>query len=384
MHRLLSVLLLTTLVVACGGQQQQPVDLQATIRAAVAATQAAQSEARAPETERRPTAPPTPARQTVSTPIPTEPPLPPPTERPVSPNAPQGFLAVSPDSVQFLQWTETGAGQITGRFQTVQLSDEEAFLVEPQSGQLGGTVTEGNVSLSFGGTDAYQGTLDGDTLTLVVPDPSGELATIEYRRAGVADYNRAARAFRASVDEQAISAYATEAAIQATTEAYAAEATRVAGNQAAWEAALDEADAAIQQIVVTDPESWFTAADDGDLGFAIQSMRDSVRYLRADVAARDCDSFRADLDTLQQELDDLAALREDLAVSASDVRQAVRNLQDAREAIGREASNRVIRETQDVVSEADRSLKLLDEKTRRAQQIAGDFEREANGLRCGQ
>ncbi len=373
--------LIPLLLVACGSQRQQSVDIQKTVAAAVRATQAAQQAEQSQPQDIAASAP-SAARTPTPAPEPTYAPIPTPTERPVSENAPKGFLAVDEDSVQFLQWTDTGGGQITGRFQTVRLSDEEAYLVEPQSGRIGGTISGSDVSISFGGGDAYQGTLEGDTLTLVVPDPLGELATIEYRRATVGEYNLAARSFRESINEEAASAYATQAAVQATQAVFDAQATQTTARMNEWEAALEDANAALEEIVVTSRKSWFTEADDGELGIAVFAIRESLRYLKEDLRYDDCASFESTYDQMQQELSDLSALREELSASVADVRQAVRYLKEARDAMGQDASNAVIGETRDVMAEADRRIKLLNEKSTRAQEMADAIAHEADRLKC--
>lgn len=163
-----------------------------------------------------------------NTPSPTSTPLSPrvptPTEIPISGNAPEGFLAIQPDYIQFLQWTEDQSGGLSGQYQAITTKAESPFEIEPRRGRLSGTRNGSDISLTFEGRNTFTGTLDDGTLTLVAPSSTGELETIEYVRSSIKEYNRAARTFRQSVEDQAAQQAAAEedqAAQQAAAEAEA-------------------------------------------------------------------------------------------------------------------------------------------------------------------
>jgi len=128
-----------------------------------------------------------------------------------SSDAPGGYLDSEPSYVLFVQWTEKG-GQMSGQLQEVYVNQNSPFTVQTNNEAFTGTHDSSNVSIStsiFGYTKTFTGSLNGDTLTLVVPNSNGTLATLTLHSASVGDYNQAATSFEQNINQQAAQATAT-------------------------------------------------------------------------------------------------------------------------------------------------------------------------------
>lgn len=132
---------------------------------------------------------------------------------------PRGYLASNKNEVIFIQFTEQG-GQLSGQVQFFGAEGRGWKKTEANNASFTGLRDGSNVSLRFAGffTDrTINGTLSGDTLSLVLPQPDGRLATVEFRRASVGEYNAEVEKLKgqvAKVNEGARQAQAEAARIE--------------------------------------------------------------------------------------------------------------------------------------------------------------------------
>lgn len=175
----------------------------------------------------------------------------------VDSNAPRGYMDAEQSSILFLQWTEK-SGQMSGQLQDVYISSSNALQTQHDNEAFTGTHDGSNVSIStsiFGFTKTYTGSLNGDTLTLVVPSQSGTLNTLTLHSASVDDYNKAATTLIQNTSQQALQVTATTQAqniqaqyAQATASAQSATATAQANQQQSVSSANNALSSAIQQM----------------------------------------------------------------------------------------------------------------------------------------
>lgn len=151
---------------------------------------------------------------------------------------PDGYLLDSETTVAFIQFTEDQNGHLTGSLQSVYATGDNT--VQNESAAFTGVRNGSQISLTFsalGFSATVTGTLNGDTLTLRMPDQNGYVATEVFRAASTADYNAAANKLR-----QRISGFAaaTEAA-QATVTQQQAVAQATSSTQNALDQAVIDA-----------------------------------------------------------------------------------------------------------------------------------------------
>jgi chromosome segregation ATPase len=105
---------------------------------------------------------------------------------------PQGYLAADKNGAIFLQFTEQ-RGQLSGQLQAFGVEGRGAKRTDSKNAAFTGSRDDSdNVSLRFAVffTDrTVTGTLSGDKLSLVLPQSNGTLATVEFRKASVSEYN---------------------------------------------------------------------------------------------------------------------------------------------------------------------------------------------------
>jgi hypothetical protein len=83
----------------------------------------------------------------------------------------RGYLAVTPDGVMFVQWTETD-GRLLGYFQGVGVTADRPLEPQSKNGAIMGVRNGASVTLSAswsGSSATWTGTLDGDNLTIAWP-----------------------------------------------------------------------------------------------------------------------------------------------------------------------------------------------------------------------
>ncbi len=105
-----------------------------------------------------------------------------------------GWLSSSGDEVDFFQWTQNGLS-LEGNLTYVQLrgqapQETSRSQVVPVNGAIQGA----QVTLSVNGGTQMFGTLNGDTLTLNIPQSGGTLAPESFNQASTAQYNQAVSA----------------------------------------------------------------------------------------------------------------------------------------------------------------------------------------------
>lgn len=374
---------------------------------------------------------------TVATPLP-------PTTIPVSRNAPQGFLSARPDGVEFLQWIESADGAFTGRFQAVRRNSEGYIAAVPVSGQLHGQRNGDDVSIRIQGEDgtslsigtgsetSYTGTLGGDVLTLVVPSGTGELATVEYRRTTIAEYNQEARAFREGLEAEARNSDATAAAIEATEIAYqsaataeaesirateiaemeSVQATQIAYEQAqeaeetarqataesaeatasaeaeyetdmaSWEQARDALESSLEGLTVPARKVWFTPKDTGQIAAIVATTREMMPGIRELARSGQCSEVDYQISEIDYQMSELDYARSELDITIGEVETAEAELETARDVLGERVTKQVRGDTKKLLARSRDRISLANEHYETAHGILESLHGEASGLEC--
>jgi DNA repair exonuclease SbcCD ATPase subunit len=284
---------------------------------------------------------------------------------------PEGYLSIGQDYVQFLQWTEDQYGQITGHSQSVRRKNAQTLKVEAVSRDLRGTHNGDDMNLTLGSGNSVLGTLKDDLLTLVVPSSTGELQTIEYRRATIEEYNEAARSFRQQVEQE----QQQQQAIQEQEAAH----NRLLDE---WQAAADHAQGFLDAVSINPVEEWFTERDGGRLASLVRNMQEALSSAKNSQARNDCIGLSSRLVDFNSRLVDLEGLREELDGYVVGFINAVAEMRVKREALGNEAPRYIIESTENIPDLGQPKLDRVKAKADRAEEIARDIEREANSLTC--
>jgi len=137
-----------------------------------------------------------------------------------------------------MQWTDNN-GQLTGQIQVLSIDKSSQFMITSTNLAFTGLRSGSSVSLTIaqglGIPTTWTGTVEGDTLSLVIPDANGFLRTTEFRAGAVGDYNTAAAAFRGALQQRAQQAQVAAAAAnqQTISTACRGQAVGVVGHDAA-------------------------------------------------------------------------------------------------------------------------------------------------------
>jgi len=130
---------------------------------------------------------------------------------------PDGYLSTDPTTVAFVQFNEDANNHLTGSWQVVEVNSDQKITSEDTG--FTGSIDGPHVTLTFsalGFSTNITGTLNGDTLSLQVPDSNtGYIATAVFHAASIQQYNAAVALLR-----QHVAATITQAALdQAVTNA---------------------------------------------------------------------------------------------------------------------------------------------------------------------
>lgn len=143
---------------------------------------------------------------------------------------PQGYLWTTSTEVDFIQWTEDSNHHLNGTLQSVSATPNNT--VKSTTEAFTGVHDGSNISITFsalGFSSTLTGTLNGNTLTLSVPDQNGYLATDDFQAASVQDYNNAVNALRQRIQTQAAATQSAQATVN--TQQAIAQATQSAQSQ---------------------------------------------------------------------------------------------------------------------------------------------------------
>lgn len=104
---------------------------------------------------------------------------------------PRGYLASGQNGVIFIQFTEQG-GRLSGQMQFFGVKGRGWKVTDSDNASFTGIREGESVSLRFARLfteHTINGTLSGDSLSLVMPQADGRLVPVEFRRATVGEYN---------------------------------------------------------------------------------------------------------------------------------------------------------------------------------------------------
>lgn len=206
----------------------------------------------------------------------------------VDSNAPRGYMDSESSYVLFIQWTEK-SGQMSGQLQDVYISSNNSLQTQHTNEAFTGTHDGSNVSIStsiFGFTKTYTGSLNGDTLTLVVPSQSGTLNTLTLHPASVDDYNKAATALIQNVNQQALQATATTQ----TQETNAQNAQATATVQGTLHQVVSDANDVLRQDFKHLDDDRVTLQQDQDLSSSTNTYQNDIGTMQKDLGIEQSDA----------------------------------------------------------------------------------------------
>lgn len=192
---------------------------------------------------------------------------------------PDGYLYTSNTSVAFVQFTTDKNGHMSGTFQEVSATSSET--ISTQESAFTGVLDGSQVSLTFsalGFSATVTGTLNGNTLTLHIPDANGYMATEVFQGAQVADYNDAVAQLR---QRTAAHALATQAA-EATVSAEQAKAQATASAQSSLDQAVSGANSAVASDLNTLNSDAYNLSHEIDFSAALGEYASTWQQMQAD------------------------------------------------------------------------------------------------------
>ncbi len=301
-------------------------------------------------------------------------------------------LAEEAGLVEFLQWTEDQGGNISGNFQRVS-AGHDAMETRTQSGMMTGIRNDESISITYH-WDAltqttFTGRITGDTLILTMPGEANTLQAIEYRRADIGNYNKAALSLSRTIADQAATTTAEYAKAQATASAIQAATATARAEQAArdrairgWEAAREYATAMLNEFHVVPREDWFTERDDGETAVVVRELQAQLDAIKDNVAQGDCYNFDYDIDNLHYYAKNLTWVRGNLDHSIRNLTDAVGQMHARRDSLGSEVPQYIIDETDRLTQLGKQRIDLVNEKYDQAQEIVQSITNEADALTC--
>jgi predicted nucleic acid-binding Zn-ribbon protein len=308
---------------------------------------------------------------------------------------PQGYLASDKNGVIFIQFAEQG-GQLSGQMQFFGAEGRGWKKTEANNASFTGLRDGSNVSLRFAGffTDrTINGTLSGDTLSLVLPQPDGRLATVGFRRASVGEYNAEVQKIRGQV------AKTNEATRRAQAEESRLEQLRQSAAQAddnirrAYESLNEELNGLGDALQFDRPLAGFDQH--------WREMQEHEQEFKVKAAVRPLDSYKLSavdyaLQKLEYDQQHIEHDRQNLGYAItkanekiSDLRDGVAALQKAWEELQAARSSEAGAYMRSEVDEEDiagiktrdeAEIKKLEETTGKADARARGIERKANNL----
>jgi hypothetical protein len=101
-----------------------------------------------------------------------------------------GFLATASNGALFIQWTRIG-NTVKGTLSEAYTSLADPTQAQSESHSFTGVISGSSITLTLDSGTNWNGTLDGSSVTLSYANSDGSLATFDFRRGSVADYNAA-------------------------------------------------------------------------------------------------------------------------------------------------------------------------------------------------
>lgn len=239
-----------------------------------------------------------------------------------------GYVASGRDWVIFLQFTEK-EGRISGQVQAVGVEGGAFKRTEVRNPSFTGMRDGPNVSLNFAGfltERTITGTISGDTLSLVMPQPNGLLATVEFKSATVAEYNAEAEKLKRRVAEANESTRKTQAAAARADEARRKAADVAADLGRAFESLNDR----IADLDVTQRfEESLGRFDDH-----WREMREHEKEFREKASARPLDTYKLNdakyaLDRLGFDRQRVGFDRQNLNYAVADTNERIKKAREA-------------------------------------------------------
>jgi hypothetical protein len=243
---------------------------------------------------------------------------------------PQGYLASGKNGVMFIQFTEQD-GRLSGQLQAVGIEGRAVQQqTEARNASFTGIHDGSSLSLRFAGfftERTVTGTLTGDTLSLVLPQSNGTLATVVFKRGTVGEYNAEVERLKRQVGEINAATQRAQAA-EAHTEQVRQQAAEVDSNiQSAYNALNDRIGSLGDALKFQGPLDGF--------GTHWREMQEHEREFQAKAAVRPLNSYQ--LDEVGYALQRLGYDQQNIGYDRQNLDYAIKNAQeriaDIREAV---------------------------------------------------
>jgi len=118
---------------------------------------------------------------------------------------PGGWVGTFSNGVEFIQWTEE-TGYLVGQAELVYTTSAQPLQPVSTNLAFSGIRNGSNISLTASSGVTWTGTVAGDSLTLVIPNQDGTLATDSFYAGTADDYNTALASFQSSLASQTAAA----------------------------------------------------------------------------------------------------------------------------------------------------------------------------------
>lgn len=240
-----------------------------------------------------------------------------------------GYVASGKDWVIFLRFTEKD-GRISGQVQSVGVEGGTFKRTEIRNPSFTGMRDGSSISLNFAGfltERMITGTISGDTLSLLMPQPNGLLATVEFKSATVDEYNAEVEKLKRRVAEANESARKAQATAARADEARQKAADATANLRRALESLND-------RIADLDVAAKFDEAV-GRFDDHLHEMREHEKEFKEKASARPLDTYKFNdakyaLDLLGFDRQNVGFDRQNLNYAVAD---AIERIKKTREAV---------------------------------------------------
>lgn len=133
------------------------------------------------------------------------------------------FVGTDATSVVFITWTNDGRGQLTGTAQYANVNSgyAQGTASQPLTAEnvpFTGTATNGSISLHFELGSTWVGVINGQSLTVQLPQTDGTLRPYVLHVGTTADYNTAVQALTSEIEAQRATAVSQQQAAQTAQE----------------------------------------------------------------------------------------------------------------------------------------------------------------------
>jgi hypothetical protein len=243
---------------------------------------------------------------------------------------PASYLDQAPNGTVFVQWTRDGSN-VNGSLSEAYIDASNPLELQSENASFHGIVNGSSITLTFdqgfGTSTNWNGTLDGDKLTLSYTGSDGTVKTLDFQPGTIDDYNQAVAASRQRVAAAKGRKARADAAAAASAQQQAAAQTLDSDGSSVADAISYLHDSTAQ------PSTLSGAADDvrsmrGDVGTAASDLQTTRHGDQFEICS-DADTVSSDADTVVSDQDTLISDNDSLASDFQSITSDIQQLQSA-------------------------------------------------------